>query len=65
MKNSRSAPKRFLFCLKELRRRSGKMPLCLVWAPDLQDWKVYRPDHVQIMGYQQEDIIYRNYEKKD
>ncbi len=62
MKNNRSAPKRFLFCCKELRRRAGKVKLCLVWDPFLMDWKIIAPDYVQEMGYQQDDIKHRNYE---
>lgn len=62
MKNNRSAPKRFLFCMRELKRRAGKIPLCLVWDRNLADWKVMRNDYVQLMGYEQTDIMYRNHE---
>jgi hypothetical protein len=53
--------KKLHFCLKELRRRN-KFPLCLIWDQAGQTWKVIRPQDVQLRGYQQEDIIHRNYE---
>ncbi len=62
MKNNRSAPKRFLFCMKELRRRAGKVKLCLVWDRQLADWYVIPPSLVQVFGHEQTDIQHRNYE---
>jgi hypothetical protein len=53
--------KKFKYCMKELRRRAGRAPLCLLWDTDGMTWRVLPPDRVQLAGYQQEDIIHRNF----
>lgn len=53
--------KKLHFCLKELRRRSGKVHLCLVWDQDKNTWAIVPPSLVQVFGHQQEDIIHRNF----
>lgn len=53
--------KKFKFALKELRRRAGKYDLCLLWDPSGQTWRTLHPDQVQLRGYQQTDIVHRNF----
>jgi hypothetical protein len=53
--------KKLRYCMKELKRRAGRVPLCLLWDPGGQTWKILPPDRVQLAGHQQEDIVHRNF----